>query len=179
MKMFWIAALCLAFSATGLAQTADTDPATADQVELLLRTMHSHDMIQRTMEAMLKPMDQMFHDQFRKDGKKLPADFEPRFTKMMNDMLTNMPWERMTQATVPVYQKHFTNGDIGNLIAFYSSPTGQKFLHEMPEVTGEGMQAMMPIMLKYMSNAKAHMQQQMKDMEQSAPRADQDSATQQ
>src|ERR1700729_3247545 len=70
MKMFWIAALCLVFSATGLAQTPD--PATADQVELLLRTMHSHDMIQRTMEAMLKPMDQMFHDQFRKDGKKVP-----------------------------------------------------------------------------------------------------------
>jgi hypothetical protein len=179
MRIFWIAALCLAFSATGLAQTADTAPATADQVELLLRTMHSHDTIQRTMEAMLKPMDQMFHDQFRKDGKKLPADFEHRFTKMMNDMLTNMPWEQMTQATVPVYQKHFTNGDIGNLIAFYSSPTGQKFLHEMPEVTGEGMQAMMPIMLKYMSDAKARMQQQMKDMEQSAPRADQDSAPQQ
>jgi hypothetical protein len=131
------------------------------------------------MEAMLKPMDQMFHDQFRKDGKKVPADFEPRFTKMMNDMLTNMPWEEMTQATVPVYQKHFTNGDINNLIAFYSSPTGQKFLHEMPEVTGEGMQAMMPIMLKYMSDAKARMQQQMKDMEQSAPKADQDTPTQQ
>src|SRR6202451_3625171 len=105
MKMFWIAALCLVFSATGLAQTADTDPATADQVELLLRTMHSHAMTQRTRKGRLKPMDQMFHDQSRKDGKKVPADFEPRFTKMMNDMLTNMPWEQMTQATVPVYQK--------------------------------------------------------------------------
>jgi hypothetical protein len=178
MKMFWIAALCLAFSAAAFAQTGESDPASADQVELLLRTMHSHDMIQRTMEAMLKPMDQMFHDQFRKDGKKVPADFEPRFTKMMNDMLTNMPWEQMTQATVPVYQKHFTNGDINSLIAFYTSPTGQKFLHEMPEVTGEGMQAMMPIMLKYMSDAKARMQQQIKDMEQSAPKAD-DSPAQQ
>lgn len=178
MKMLWIAALCLASSTAGLAQTADSDPATADQVELLLRTMHSHDMIQRTMEAMLKPMDQMFHDQFKKDGKKLPPDFEPRFTKMINDMLTSMPWEQMTQATVPVYQKHFTNGDINNLIAFYSTPTGQKFLHEMPEVTGEGMQAMMPIMRKYISDAQARMQQQMKEMEQSAPKADQDSATQ-
>jgi hypothetical protein len=93
-------------------------------------------------------------------------------------MLTNMPWEQMTQATVPVYQKHFTNGDINNLIAFYSSPTGQKFLHEIPEVTGENMQAMMPIMRKYINDVNARMQQQMKDMEQSAPKADQDSATQ-
>jgi uncharacterized protein len=178
MKMFWIPALCLAFSATGLAQTADTDSATADQVELLLRTMHSHDMIQRTMEAMLKPMDQMFHDQFKKDGKKVPADFEPRFTRMVNDILTNMPWEQMTQATVPVYQKHFTNGDVNNLIAFYTSPTGQKFLQEMPEVTGEGMQVMMPIVRKYMNDAQARMQQQIKDMEQSAPKTE-DSAAQQ
>ncbi len=179
MKMFWIAAVCLALSASCLAQTADSDPATADQVELLLRTMHSHDMIQRTMEAMLKPMDQMFHDQFRKDGKKVPADFEPRFTKLMNDMLTNMPWEQMTQATVPAYQKHFSNGDINNLIAFYSSPIGQKFLQEMPEVTGESMQAMMPIMRKYMNDAQERMRQQIKDMEQSAPKADQDSPAQQ
>jgi len=45
---------------------------------------------------------------------------------------------------VPVYQKHFTNGDINNLIAFYSTPTGQKFLHEMPAVTAETMRAIYP-----------------------------------
>jgi hypothetical protein len=177
MKMFCTAAVCLAlavsvFSEPGLAQTADTDPATKDQVELLLRTMHSHDMVQRTMEAMLKPMDQMFHDQFRKDGKKIPADFQPRFSKIMADLLKNMPWDEMTQATVPAYQNHFTNDDINNLIAFYSSPTGQKYLQEMPEVTGESMQAMMPIMLKYMKDAQGRMQQQVKDMEQNAPKAE-------
>ena len=183
MKMFCTAAaVCLAlaasvFSAPVPAQTAETDPATKDQVELLLRTLHSHDMIQRTMEAMLKPMDQMFHDQFRKDGKKVPGDFQPRFTKLINELMVNMPWEEMTQATVPVYQSHFTNGDINNLIAFYSTPTGQKYLHEMPEVTGESMQAMMPIMRRYMNDAQARMQQQIKDMEQNAPKAE-DSAAQ-
>jgi hypothetical protein len=39
------------------------------------------------------------------------------------------------------------------------------------------MQAMMPIMRKYMSDAQARMQQQIKDMEQNAPKAE-DSAAQ-
>ncbi len=49
---------------------------------------------------------------------------------------------------VPAYQKHFTKGDMDALIAFYSTPTGQKVLRELPAVTAEGMQAMMPIMRK-------------------------------
>jgi uncharacterized protein len=179
MKLFWIAALCLVVSASGLAQNADTDPATKDQVELYLRTMHSHDMMQRMMEAMLKPMHQVFHDQFKKDGKQLPADFEPRFTKMMDDLVKGMPMEEMSQAMVPAYQKHFTNGDINNLIAFYSTPTGQKVLEEMPEITSESMQAMMPVMRKYVNDWQKRMQEEVKDMEKTAPKADQESPAQQ
>jgi uncharacterized protein len=182
MKMFRIAApcfaLCLALAASGLAQTADTDPATKDQVELLLRTTQSHDMMHRMMEGMLKPMHQMFRDQFEKDGKQLPPDFESRANKMFDELIKNMPMDEMVQAMVPAYQKHFTNGDVNNLIAFYSSPTGQKVLQEMPEVTSEGMQAMMPIMTKYMKDAQERVQQQVKDMEKSAPKTE-DSAVQQ
>jgi uncharacterized protein len=183
MKMFCIAALCLALSATalsahGLAQTADTDPATKDQVEIFLRTMHTHDVTQRMMEAMLKPMHQMFHDQFKKDGRQLPADFESRINKMMDDLIKDMPMDEMTQAMVPAYQKHFTNGDISNLIAFYSSPTGQKVLQELPEVTSEGMQAMMPVMIKYIGDWKERMQKEVKDMEKTAPKTEEDTPVQ-
>jgi hypothetical protein len=179
MKIFCIAALCFAIGAPALAQNADTDPATTDQVALYLRTMRSHDMMQRMMEAMLKPMHQMLHDQFAKDGRKLPADFESRFTKMTDDLMKNMPWDDMTQAMVPAYQKHFTNGDINNLIAFYSSPTGQKVLQEMPEITSEGMQAMMPIMRKYIADWQERMQKEIKDMEKTAPKAEEDTPVQQ
>ena len=34
----------------------------------------------------------------------------------------------MMQSMVPAYQKHFTKGDIDNLVAFYSSPTGEKVI---------------------------------------------------
>ena len=172
MKAFLMAALCLAFAAPVLAQTSDTDPATKDDVILYLRTMHSHDMIQRTLEAMLKPMHQMFHDQFQKDHKSLPADFEAKFNKMIDETIKGMPIDEMTQASVPVYQKHFTRGDIEKLNSFYASPTGQKVLEEMPAVTGDSMQAMMPIMRKYLDEAKERMQRQIKEMEESQSKTD-------
>ena len=49
---------------------------------------------------------------------------------------------------MPAYQKHFTKGDMDALIAFYSAPTGQKLLQELPSVMAESMESMMPIMRK-------------------------------
>jgi hypothetical protein len=176
MRAFLTAMLCLAlglsFGLPGLAQTSDTDPASKEDVEIYLRTMHSHDTMLRTMEAMLKPMHQMLHEQFARDGKKPPVDFERRYNKMMDELMKGMPFDEMTQSVVPIYQKHFTKGDIDHLNAFYSSPTGQKVLEEMPAITGESMQAMMPVMRKYMDESKDRMQQEVKQMENDAPRAD-------
>jgi hypothetical protein len=174
----YLATLCLACGAPVLAQNADTDPASKDDVILYLRTMHSHDMMQKTMQAMLGSMREMFSGQFEKDGKTPPADAEKRLNNMMNDVIKDMPLDEMTEATIPVYQKHFTKGDIDHLIAFYSSPTGQKLLDEMPAITGESMTAMMPIMMKYINDSKQRMQQQVKEMEKSAGQGGQGSVQQ-
>ena len=64
-------------------------------------------------------------------------------------MFKDILWEEMLQVTVPVYQKHFTKGDIDYLIAFYSSSTGQKMLRELPAIMGESMEAMTPIIQRY------------------------------
>jgi uncharacterized protein len=106
------------------------------------------------MAAMAKPMHQMVHDEYVKDKDKLPANFEERTNKTMDDLFQDMPFDEMMQAMVPVYQKHLTKGDIDALVAFYSSPTGQKMLKEMPAIMGEAMENMMPIMQKYMATVK-------------------------
>jgi hypothetical protein len=162
MKRFLVTSLLLfAFSLNVLAQqtTAD-DPATKEDVERYLQAIHSHDMMKQMMEAMTKPMHQMVHDQFVKDKDKLPADFEDRMTKVIDDMLKDMPFDEMMQAMVPVYQKHFTKGDITAVIAFYSSPTGQKMLREMPAIMGESMQTIIPLMRKYTETMTARIQQE-------------------
>jgi hypothetical protein len=174
----YLTTLCLAFSAPALAQNADTDPASRDDVILYLRTMHSHDMMQKTMQAMLGSLRQMFSEQFEKDGRTAPADAEKRFNSIMDEVIKGMPLDEMAQAMIPVYQKHFTKGDIDHLIEFYSSPTGQKVLEEMPAITGESMTAMMPIMTKYMEDSKQRVRQQVKEMEKGAAQGAQGSVQQ-
>jgi len=78
--------------------------------------------------------------------------------------MKGMPFDEMIQAMVPAYQKHFTKGDIDSLVAFYSSPTGQKILREMPAITGEAMQSMMPIMRQHMDAMNQRIQQEVADM---------------
>jgi hypothetical protein len=166
MKMFCIAALCLAFTAPAFAQSAENEPASRDEVILYLQTMHSHDMMQRMMEAQSKSMQQLMHDQFAEE-RQLPADFDVRMKKWMDDLTKNMPVDEMTQAMIPAYQRHFTKGDIEAMNAFYSSPVGQKVLQVLPDVTQEGLQEMMPILNKYLTDWKQRMR---KDLQpQAAP----------
>jgi len=121
-------------------------------------------MMTQMVDAMVKPMHQVIHGQFMKDKDKLPADFEARMNKMMDDSMKSFPWDEMMQAMVPVYQKHFTKGDIDAIVAFYSAPTGQKMLKEMPAMMSEAMQSMMPIIRKQMDAMTERMQQEVAQM---------------
>jgi uncharacterized protein len=132
---------CLMFTSIGFAQQNATDaPASTEDIQRYLDAVHSREMMQNMLSAMTKQMHQMVHEQVLKE-KNLPPDFETRTDKMMDDFFKDFPYEAIEQAMVPVYQKHFTKVEIDALVAFYTAPTGQKILKEMPEVTAEAMQA--------------------------------------
>jgi len=163
--------LCAGLSWTGLAQTAAEAPdakadaaATKEDVERYFQAVHSHDMMLKMLEAMSGPMHQAAHTQCEKDKDKLPADCEARVNKLLDSMMKEMPFDEMMEAMVPAYQKHFTKGDMDALIAFYSTPTGQKVLQELPAVTAEGMQAMMPIMQKSVEKMTERAEQEVTEM---------------
>lgn len=161
MRAFLLAALCVVLYAPAFAQTADSDPATKDDVILYLETMHSNDMIRKMMEVMSNSMQQSMHDELAKQ-KGLPADFDARMRKWLDDLMKNMPVDDIDQAMIPAYQKHFTHGDIEAMNAFYSSPVGQKVLHELPDVMQEGMQAMRPALNKYIEDWKRRLMEDFK-----------------
>jgi hypothetical protein len=166
MKSFLLAFVCLAFCAPALAQNPD-EPPSRDQVILYLRTMHSHDLLRRTMEVQAQSMQQLLHDMMVKDTGKVPDDFDSRFKKWMEELIKGMPADEIVEAMIPAYQKHFTKSDIEAMSAFYSSPVGQKVLHELPAVMQEGNEAAMPIMSKYLMEWKDRMEKEMKQMEKS------------
>lgn len=152
--------LCAALAGNVLAQDTDSTPATKEDVARYFDAVHSRKTVDQMMDIMSKSIRQMMHDQYLKNKDKLPPDFEERTNKHVDEMFKNMPWDEMMQAMLPVYQRHFTKGDIDSLVAFYSSPTGQKLLNELPGIMGESMQAMMPIMERYMETVKQQVNQE-------------------
>jgi hypothetical protein len=166
-----LAVVCVVFGSfyfvsLGAAQNAD-EPASRDDVILLLRTMHSHDLMQKIMAVQAQSMEQMIHDQLQEKGA-LPANFETQMKARIDDLLKNMPMDEFTQAMIPAYQKHFTHGDIEAMNTFYSSAVGQKVLQELPAVMQEGMQAGMPVLTKYIQDWQEKMKH---DMEPTTPKS--------
>jgi len=159
MKRFAFGVLaCLLFASISFAQQSAADaPASKEDIEKYLDTIHARDMMKSTMEAMTKQMHQMTHAQLAKQPN-LPPDFEAHMDKMMDDMIKDFPIDELIQAMVPAYQKHLTKGDVAALTVFYSSPTGQKVLKEMPAMTADAMQSASGIIQKMMAKMQDRLQ---------------------
>src|SRR5580704_3628632 len=164
-RLLLAATILLCTSSIGFAQQDPADsPATKEDIQKYLEVMHSREMMTKVIDAMTKPMHQMMHEQYEKDKDKLPADFETRMNKLMDDTMKSFPWDEMLDSMVPIYQKHFTKGDIDHLVAFYSTPTGQKVLRELPAITAEAMQSMLPLIQQRMETMTRDLQQQVAEM---------------
>ena len=164
-RILTLIVLCLLLCLGSAAQQNPGDaPATREDVEKILEVTHSREMMAQTVDAMLKPMHQMIHEQFLKDKNKLPADFETRMNRMMDDFMKTFPWNDMLDSMIPVYQKHLTKADVNTMVAFYSTATGQKLLKEMPQMMAEAMQSWMPMLQKHMEAMQERVQQEIAQM---------------
>jgi uncharacterized protein len=148
----------------GAQQNPADAPATKEDIQKYLQIMHSREMMTKMLEAMSKPLHQMVHEQYLKDKDKLPADFEARVNRMTDDMFKSLPLGEIEEAMVPVYQKHLTKGDVDALVAFYSTPTGQKLIKELPAINAEAMQAMMPLLRKSVDEMNQRVQEEIAAM---------------
>lgn len=63
---------------------------------------------------------------------------------MINEMLDGIYKDYSADAIlkdmVPIYQRHLSTSDVEALVDFYSTPTGQKLLRELPAVLSESSQ---------------------------------------
>jgi uncharacterized protein len=144
-------AVSLVFATVSFGQQSAADaPASKEDIQKYLDVMHVQDMMKTMMASMTKQMHQMVHQQIQKQLSLTP-DFEARMDKMMDDLVTNFPIDDLIASMIPVYERHLTKGDVEALITFYSSPTGQKILKEMPAMTAEAMQASSGLMQKVMT----------------------------
>jgi uncharacterized protein len=165
--------LCFFAVATCVAQQlpAADQPPTAADVERYFDAAHVRDTIQRTMAGVSMQMRQTLHDQILQTPG-LPADAEQKIQKRLDMMNQNASvQEDMLKIMETVWEKHFTKGEMDAMVAFYSSPTGQKLVLEQPEITAESMQASAPILKKLVDQWRQEIQDEIAEMQQNSPPA--------
>jgi uncharacterized protein len=150
--------ICVAQQATG-----DDAPASKEDIQRYLDTMHINELMKNLMAQMGAQMHQLVHDQIAKQTN-LQPDAEAILQKSMDDTFKDFPVDDYLAAVVPVYRKYLTKGDVNALVAFYSSPVGQKLLAETPAMTADAMKASSGIFQKMMADEMQRIQQQMSQM---------------
>ncbi len=146
-------------------QTAAGMPASKEDVVKLFEVMHIRDMMKQVMDVAMKQSGQLVRNQMKKDFPNMPPDQAAQMDRMMDDMFSALPIEQLLQNMVPVYQKHFTKGDMHAILAFYSSPAGQKLLKETPAMTQESMQASYGLLQQYMETVMQKVRQRAEQLQ--------------
>lgn len=57
-----------------------------------------------------------------------------------DNSLKHVDYNELVQKLVPVYSKHFTEQEIGDLLNFYNTSTGKKMIDKMPAILEESME---------------------------------------
>ena len=137
----------LALSICAGAQTTVSiapDAPSKEDVKKLFDVMASREQMSQMMHQVFAQMRSMNREQLKKNNPDMSEADLARMDRESEDLIKNFPIDDMLNDMIPIYQRHFTKSEIDGLTTFYSSPVGQKFLHEMPAVTSESMQVEFP-----------------------------------
>jgi uncharacterized protein len=127
------------------ARKAAAAPPTREDVlklfDLLQITKTMDAVINATKQQSMEIAEQMIRERMPN----ITAEQKKQFTGMVDDVMRQSlgaeAIQEMLAATIPVYQRHLTKSDLDAMVAFYSSPVGQKILHEQPAMVQESMVA--------------------------------------
>jgi uncharacterized protein len=139
-RSFWclIAGMCL-WASPLVAQQSSA--ATREDIVRLFDAMHVKEQVHSTMDLMAVQMKQITRETLKERFPQASAEDFAKADAISDEMLKDYPIDGVVDDIVPVYQKHLTKDDVEAMLAFYSTPTGQKLLREQPQITTESMQA--------------------------------------
>jgi hypothetical protein len=124
-KIFIILILSFIVFANGYCQSKE------ELIKQLFKVMHQDSIIDKTFNNMLPMMlkqaqtEKMSPEQTTKVQERIKAEIP-----VLKDVLGRM----MNEDMVPIYSKYFTENEIKDYIAFYQSPSGQKFINNTPYI---------------------------------------------
>jgi hypothetical protein len=118
-----------------------SEKATEEQVLKLLDMLQIRDNLQITLDAMRRQMQHGSEEMLREKIAQPTADQIRAVDKIVDEEFAHISMDDLVRDVVPIYQRHLTKSDVAALIAFYSSPVGQKLRREQPAMMRESMEA--------------------------------------
>ena len=88
--------------------------------------MYGDNIPKKMAASVVEGTQQWIPESYMERKNQLPADYESMMTEMIAELFEKTAWDAIIQEMLPVFQTRYTHSDMNNLIAFYSSPTGQK-----------------------------------------------------
>ncbi len=156
---FFIVLVLISASATAQEQSH------IDAARELLEVMNADQAIQQSHDQ-IYPQLAGIADQMGISEEQRPT-FEKYLEKMVAVMKEEMNWEKMEPQILKAYVDVYSEEEIRELIEFYASPVGQKFIAKMPELmqatmqmTQEMLQDFIPKLQMVQEELQAELQQQ-------------------
>ena len=75
------------------------------------------------------------NQQFEQLKQTLPSDVPPRVLAIFKEELDAVNY---TELMLPIYDKHLTDEEVNDLVAFYETPLGRKLIEILPVIYQEG-----------------------------------------
>jgi uncharacterized protein len=130
---------------TAVAQPLPADAPSREDVLKLFDLMQINKMMDSIINAAKQQSVEMVEQMTQERMPEATPEQKKQIREMMDDVMRQAlgpaTIHEMLEATIPVYQRHLSKADLDAMVAFYSSPTGQKILREQPAMVQESMQA--------------------------------------
>jgi hypothetical protein len=140
MKFFCLVFVVLIGASAGLAQQSAKDAPSPEEVLNLFNAMHVREQTVAVMQKSEEQIKAITRDLVERRVPNITPMQLGELDAMIGDLYENYPVDQILGDMIPVYQKHLTKSDLDSVLAFYTSPVGQKLTREMPAMTAEAMQ---------------------------------------
>lgn len=125
---------------SAVSQSSTVAPTRA-QVVAFMEVMQVRERLQSMLQTQQEEMTTVTHNMF---NKALPdatpaqkSKFEEIVAGALGNLLKDYPVDDVLRDMITIYQKHFSESDLKQITAFYSSSVGQKVLREIPAIYAE------------------------------------------
>jgi uncharacterized protein len=159
------AIILISFTLLALPMSAEDAPATKEDILKLFAVMQVHQQMRQVMNSIMEQQSALVQETMKKRYPQITQERLAQFDAMMQESMKDFPVDAMLEDVIPVYQKHLSKADVDAMSTFYSSPTGQKLLREMPQMTSESMEAAYAHVQKHMEATMNRLEKMMKERE--------------